>query len=447
VTPSDLSRVREARRRLEDAAGGLEGNSDPALRIVELQSPRSAEPSLTLDRAFCVVSDLADGARQSLAATVDGVRMGNENIGLAGTVETYGRRFPLHHVSKIAPKVPGSAVVPVSTGAGRSSTRSSAVEMLLEVANQIDRALLVSAAELRGADSAMSDVESERALVTNADESAAVGSTLAVRSEDEEMLEALEMVAPPLGAIEELRTLVRQLREDGGRTQLEAALSQARAAREQVQPGDSKEVVVLAELAIAEADGALASYDMTPGSPTEALTSQLAELGFSSAPFEAAQVADRLIDESSELELIRERLLRSIDAAALPPEVLKLEAGRHRIDEQRLRIRRRLRSQQQLLAVAKEEATRLGVDLGRSDVLDLRDAPDRPTPILIEDPLADLPAHLSGAILSILLRISQETQIICVSDQPALESWCASVGERASWVRASGWFAGRSSTC
>ncbi len=445
MTPSDLSRVREARRRLE-AADVHSGSSDPAIRIVELQSPRLGERSLPLDRAFCVISGLAPAPRQALAATIDAVRSHNENMGLSGIVETYGRRFPMHKAATLAPKVPGSELVPTGSLFNRAAAYSAETEMVLEVIDTINRAILLSAAELRGADAAAADVETERAVLTNSDSGSAVGATLVVRSEDEEMLEALDMIAPPLPAIEELQLTVANVRADDRRTKLEGALSQARAAREQVLPSDANDVTVMADLAVAEADGALAEYDMTPGSPTEQLTSQLAALGFEAAPFEAADVADRLIAESAELETIRARLLRSIESSSLPPEIIELETRRHEIDQRRMRIRRTLRSHQQLLAVMKEESRRLGADVdGTGGLLDLRDEQERPYPILIEEPLADLPARLTGSILSILLRYSYQTQVICVSDQLDLHRWCESVGDRADWVHATGWFAGRSS--
>lgn len=447
MTPSDPRRIREARERL-DAAERHSGHTDPAIRIVELQSPRPAERSLTLHRAFCVISSLAESPRQALAATVDGLRSENDNIGLASIVETYGRRFPREQVRSLAPTVPGSSLVPVRELAGANSARTAEARMLVEVVQAIDRVVLLSSAELRGAEAAAADIEQARAAFTGGDVGSAVGSTLAIRTEDEEMLEALDMVAPPVAAIEELSALLAQLRDDPRRLRLEATLSQTRAARDQLLPGDGNSAVVLADLAIAEADGALAEYDMTPGSSTELLTAKLDDMGFVTAPFEAPRIADRLIDESSELEAIRARLSRSIENATIPPDLLELEAKRQLVSERRLRIQRRLRSQQQLLAVAKAEARRLGLDLdGTGSVLDLRDGEARPTPILIEEPMVDVPARLTGSVLSVLLRYSRHTQVICVSDQLDLRQWCDSVGERAEWLTATGWFAGRISAC
>ena len=62
------------------------------------------------------------------------------------------------------------------------------------------------------------------------------------------------------------------------------------------------------------------------------------------------------------------------------------------------------------------------------------------SPVLIEEPLADLPAELNGAVLSMLLRHSAHRQVICISDQRLLKNWTDSVTERAGWTEAHGWF-------
>ena len=66
------------------------------------------------------------------------------------------------------------------------------------------------------------------------------------------------------------------------------------------------------------------------------------------------------------------------------------------------------------------------------------------SPLLIEDPLLDLPERLNGAVLSMLLRHSVHRQVICVSNQRVLEAWSRSVAGRAGWTHAHGWFSGRS---
>ncbi len=439
----DLDRVQEARRRLE-TADATTRNSDASIRIVELHSPRVGEAPLELDRGFCVLASMSGPARQALAATIDAVRTNNEHIGLAGVVESYGRRSRMHQ-QRVEPKTaPGTSLVPTLSIFGRSA-HTEEIEQLHEVIETIDRAVLLSSAELRGADAAAAALDAELAIG---------GSTAGVRAstdielysptnpltDDQQVLAALDSVALPVEQVDLIRKAVAALRADTQRTRLQAACSQAAAARSQVQPTDGQQVNMMAELAVAEADGTLAEYDMEPGSSAETLTRQLAEIGIDATAFTAPEIADRIIGESEELESIRARLITSIESVANSPEVERLTTERRDVERQRLRITRRLRSQQQLLAVARDESTRLGFD---QHTLDLRDAAERPTPILIEDPLDDLPARLSGAILSTLLRHSAQTQVICVSDQLDLRQWCNSVGDRAGWVQASGWFAGR----
>jgi len=399
VSPVDLGRVQEARRRLE-SADATARTSDASIRIVELHSPRVGDQPLPLDRGFCVVADMAGPARQALAATIDAVRTNNEHIGLAGVVESYGHRSRMHHDRAEPKSAPGTALVPTLSIFGRSA-HTEEIEQLLQVIETIDRAVLLSSAELRGADAAAARIEGALAAAGRADggdtstdiELYAPSNPL---TDDEQVLAALESVALPTKQVDHIRIAVAALRSDSQRTRLQAACSQAVAARSQVLPTDGREVNMMTELAVAEADGSLAEYDMLPGSSAQTLTECLAEVGIETTAFAAPEIADRIVRESEELDAIRLRLTTSIERHARSPEVEQLTNERRSVERQRLRIQRRLRSQQQLLAVARDESTRLGLD---QHALDLRDAADRPTPILIEDPLDDLPARLSGAIL------------------------------------------------
>ena len=390
---------------------------------------------------------MVGSARQALAATIDAVRTNNEHIGLAGVVESYGRRSRMHQ-QRVEPKsAPGTSLVPTLSIFGRS-VHTEEIEQLLQVIETIDRAVLLSSAELRGADAAAASIEDALVAAGRAHDVDTGETSTDIElyspsnplTDDEQVLAALESVALPSDQVDQIRSAVAALRADTQRTRLQATCSQAAAARSQVLPTDGREVNMMTELAVAEAEGSLAEYDMLPGSSAQTLTACLAEVGIETTAFAAPEIADRIVRESEELDAIRVRLTTSIERLASSPEIERLTNERRSVERQRLHIQRRLRSQQQLLAVARDESTRLGLD---QPALDLRDAADRPTPILIEDPLDDLPARLSGAILSTLLRHSAQTQVICVSDQLDLRHWCESVGDRAGWVQASGWFAGR----
>ena len=449
MTSMDLGRVNEARRRLESAEMKTP-HSDASIRIVELHSPRVGDHPLCLNDQFCIIAKMSEPARQALAATIDGVRTNNENMGLGGVVESLGRRSRMHQHPIKQKAEPGTALVPTLSIFGRSAHMEE-VEQLIEVIETIDRAVLLSGAELRGADAAADSLDAEISQVTDlgAGRTEEPGAALELytsvnpRADEKQILAALDSVAIPENRVEQIQQAVQGLRGDAQRTRLQATCSQAVAARSQVQPSDGREVAMLAELAVAEAEGSLAEYDMQPGSTAETLTSHLADIGIEASAYTAAEIADRIVKENTELNMIRSRVASSIDRIALSPELERLTAERKRVEAHRLSIQRRLRSQQQLLAVARDESTRLGLD---QYALDLRDAAERPTPILIEDPLEDLPARLSGAILSTLLRHSAQTQVICVSNQLDLREWSTSVGDRAGWVQATGWFAGKS-TC
>ncbi|MFT7476224.1 MAG: hypothetical protein ACI81L_003173 [Verrucomicrobiales bacterium] len=436
--------VQEARPRLD--AVGSSATGDPALRVLELDSPRPDEAPLRLHKAFCVIGGLSESARHALAATVDGIRTSNANIGLAGTVESFGRRVPIHTL-RVSDRTPGTALVPAAAIFGRTSARTAEAALLAEVIETIGQAVLLSGAELRGADAAATAV-TNRLRGLSPEHADKLGTSIEIhdgdKAEDRAALAALGEIAPDPMAVRRIEEALDLLRSDNVRTRLQAACSQAAASKAQLLPSDARDVAMLADLAVAEAQGCLAEYDMTPGSPAESLTAQLAQISVDAAAFNAPSIAERIISESAELESIRARLVRSIAAANPFPEVAFLSDERRRIDEQRLHIQRRLRSQQQLLAIAREQWGRIG--LGEVDLrstIDLSDDADRPPPILVEDPLNGLPARLSGAILSTLLRHSSQTQVLCVSDQIDLKQWCASVGDRADWVPATGWFAGR----
>ncbi|MGI9614520.1 MAG: hypothetical protein ACR2QO_16540 [Acidimicrobiales bacterium] len=115
------------------------------------------------------------------------------------------------------------------------------------------------------------------------------------------------------------------------------------------------------------------------------------------------------------------------------------------VERERDHLRRRLRSQKQLLATGRE----LAAAGDPAAVIDLPgrgstpvNSQGRPLPILVEEPLIDLPLGLGAMMLSVLVRMSEIAQVICVSDQPDIEDWCQSMGDRAGFSRATGWFTG-----
>jgi hypothetical protein len=306
VNPGDLRRVQEARQRLHAAETTL-GSDDAAIRIVEVRSPRPGERSLPIDRAFCVVYGLSNAARQAVASTVDSVRSNNEDIGLDGIVETYGRRLPMHQATTLAPKVPGTAIVPVASLHGRNTARTAETTLLHEVIDTIDRAVLLSGAELRGGDAVARELEERitklRTVVPNETSAGMALEPFDANdpngADDVQVLAELDSVAPPAKLIARIHEALQLVRNDPQRTRFEAAISQAAAAKAQVLPSDANDVAMLADLAVAEADGLLAEYDMSPTSPAANLTTHLQSIGIAASQFEAPVLADRVLAETT----------------------------------------------------------------------------------------------------------------------------------------------------
>lgn len=430
----DIDRVDQARQRLQSAARSTH-QDDPAIRLVELTSPRVKEAALEFHRDFCVIYGLGEGARRALADTIDALRLGDPHTGLSGIIEDRGRRIPLH-AARREPDTPGTSLVPTRPLAARAAHRTAEAAQLAEVIETIDSAMLLSGAELRGADAAAQTIRDE---TPEPQPSAALA--IPELEDAQRTLAALDEVSPPTEIIEHLARVLQVVESNPDRLALAAKRSQAEGARGQVLPSDSRDVAMLADLAIAEADGAIAEFDMRSESDASLLASSLDLLSIETTPASAPAMAKKVLDECAELGEIRRRAQESIDSARIP-----LIAGDQqrldRIDRDRAHIQRRLRSQQQLLAAAREQWALIGVgELDLRTHLDLTSETTRPLPILVEEPLADLPMRLSGAIMTTLLRHSNSTQVICVSDQSDLHAWCDRVGERAGWVAASGWFA------
>lgn len=434
MTQLDVDRVDQARQRLQSAARSPH-HDDPAIRLVELTSPRVEDAALELHRSFCIISGLGEPARKALADTIDALRLGDAQTGLSGIVEDRGRRTPLHGARR-EPEVPGTSLVPARPVASAASHRTAEATQLAEVINTIDRAVLLSGAELRGADDAAQRVLEQNPAAQSSTELAIPEIEDAART-----IAALDEVSPPTEIVEHIARVLRVVEANPERIALTARRSQAEGARGQVLPGDSRDTAMLADLAIAEADGAIAEFDMRPQSDATLLAASLDLLSIETTPASAPAMAKKVLDECAELDSIRRKAQAVLDAAETPLPAA-VQAQLDTINRHRSHIQRRLRSQQQLLAVAREQWAIIGVgELDLRTHLDLTSDTTRPLPILVEEPLADLPMRLSGAIMSTLLRHSNSTQVICVSDQSDLHAWCDKVGERAGWVQATGWFA------
>ncbi len=427
----DQTRVVEARERLR-AADQNPFRDDPAIRVVELDSPRDGEAPLIVHPRVAILDGLGESARQSIAATVDGIRLRNPNVGLTGRVEINGRRLPLASLSRSERKV----------GAGLEAAdlfiSAPEADLYIKVAKSAERAIQLSAAELRGADERAEVIDAQRAELA---ESLATASAFEPSADERAaMLATIDEVVLPVEVVQQLQRGVSALDADPQRVSLCAAIEQTEAARARILPSDGHQAALLADLARAEADGSLAAYDVIPGGPASELHGQLTQLGLASSPDQAPMVAERVIAESIELHEMRHALSRELGQGTdvEPDDTWRDDESlldqRRVLDEQRMHVQRRLRAQQQLLAIAQETIAELQ---GFGD--SARAAGDL-SPLLIEEPLVDLPAALNGAVLSMLLRHSAHRQIICISDQRLLQQWSHSVAGRAGWTPSQGWF-------
>lgn len=424
----DQQRVNEVRERLR-AADQSPFRHDPAIRVVEVDSPRSEDCALELHPRVAVLANLSEGAQQALAATVDAIRLRNPNVGLTGRIETHGRRRPFSMLNKL-PQQPGRGI-----DAPAAFISAPEASLYIEVAKSAERAILVSAAELRGADERAMEIDQQREELAATLDST---STALVRADEREaMIDTIDDVLLPVENVESLQAGIDAVNADKKRVELQAALEQAEAVKARILPGDGVQAALLADLAIAEADGTLAAYDVVPGGPAAALHEQLLGLGLEGSPDQAPRIAARVIAESIELRDMRYALTRDMGEAreheTIDDEDSLLDLRRG-IDEQRMRIQRRLRAQQQLLAIAKATIAELS---GHGNPV--HDAGDL-SPLLIEEPLVDLPGELNGGVLSMLLRHSAHRQIICISDQRLVQRWANSVNDRAGWTQGHGWF-------
>ena len=428
---ADQTRVAEARQRLRTADHNP-FRHDPAIRIVELDAPRPGWEPLVFHPRLVILAGLSSTAHQSIAATVDAIRLRNADVGLTGRVESFGRRRPLSSLPALVQR-PGAAVELTHLFVGNPEA-----SIYVEVAESAERAIRLSSSELRGADSRGEEIDEQRQQM--ADQLAAATAVVPSHNERSAMLATIDDVVLPVEVTEKLRDQLGQLRADPQRVELQAAVVQAEAAKARVLPGDGNQAALLADLAIAEADGSLAAYDVTPGGPASEIHGHLAQLGLAGAPDQAPQIAERLLAETIELRAMRQKISRELGQGSEPAPVDdddSLIDLRRQVDEQRLHIQRRLRAQQQLLAIAQATIAEL------NGAADFDRAVGDYSPLLIEDPLMDLPARLNGAVLSMLLRHSVHRQVICVSNQRVLEAWSRSVAGRAGWVEAHGWFSAR----
>lgn len=397
---SAQGRVDRARERLESAQRNE--TADQAIRVVKLNPPVEGGEPVALHRRVTVIRRLSESGKRTLFATIDGMQR----------------------------DAAGSSNLDYSPSGDLSASMSSE---LTEVVASCESALLVSGAEIRGADMVLADLDEQlREMQREADAEAGgsdAGSVDGATSSSEFGEFVNQAVAAPADA-NSIRAGLVALRTDPRRTELVAACeADASPSDDGAGPklfGSSSSLQT--NLVRAEAEGELSEYDMAPGSPAYVLAARLEYVGISADPLEAADVADRLLAEIYDASIARAEYEASVQAMTGP--AAELLERRQQTLAQRAATERKIATQKQLMRLAKAQ-----LDTGAGH------RPRGLMPVLLEEPFADLPDDLRDATLGMLSRHSEAAQVLIVTNRHVIGKWCDALEGDAGCVNATGWFA------
>ena len=283
MTPSDVLRVREARRRLREVIRDIP-RADPAIRIVELESPRSGGVPLSLHPDFSVIAGLSVRGHDEVVATIDALHRGSPNAGLSGTIIVEGAGVPLHDpniTAVVEPEPPFFNDLEFDV----TWTDNSELNELVEA---IEAAVLVTSAELRGADATMNKL---RAVDIDQPEVIDLRTTDADREEIRRTLEALNAIEPDESAIAVLAERLERLSSAPSSVSLQATVEQYSAALERLQPTDPEHVRVNLEKALDDAVEAQNAAERMRRTEAYGVVDLLATLGVDSSPETAPDIA------------------------------------------------------------------------------------------------------------------------------------------------------------
>ena len=392
----DQGRIDRARERLESAAG-RDSASDPAIRIVKLNPPEAGAESLQLNRKLTMLSGLSGSGRRTLFGTIDGMQRDAGLSAEAHSAETFEIEVD-----------PNNATAAV----------------LLRIIDSCEQAMLLSGAEMRGADMVLADLDEKIRSLQNSPDSEVDTPEAPVRRPefDAFITQVLDLPADADSIVGGLAALSR----DPRRVALKAACSLEldEAAGGPKLFGSS--VRGQSNLVRAEAEGELSEYDMTPGSPAYVLASRLEVIGIPTSPLDAAEVATALLTQIEEAQQHQAAYAESV--GALTCSAAELASERELIVTRRGTALRRQSTQQHLRRIARSQ---LDADSRARGLM----------PVLIEEPFADLPDELTQPTLSMLLKHTELAQVILVASDVDVRAWCDAIDDRAQVVDATGWFA------
>lgn len=397
----DHDRVGRARERLE-AAARTGAVNDPAVRIVKLNPPIAGGVPVALNRKVTMLCGLSRSGARTLFSTIDGMQRDADRL--------------RSEVEEVDPTL---------------DPLEPRVAERLAIIESCDQALLLSGAEMRGADLVLADLDEK------------IASALP-RQETETDVELSREVSPEFEAfvaqaldspsdIISIEDGLAALSTDARRVALKAACSlelQPADRSGQTSPGMrlfGSSSRAQTNLIRAEAEGELSEYDMTPGSPAYVLASRLDFAGIATSPLDAAAVATDLlaqIEQAKEDRATYEQSMRELTGSGQ-----ELAAERDAVMIRRTSAARRQSTQQHLRRIAHSQLSEHGT------------RPRGLMPVLIEEPFDALPHDLTTTTLRMLLDYSEIAQIILVSSRSDVRQWCQAMDDRVDDVTATGWFA------
>ncbi len=401
----DQERIERARERLESATrdGAV---SDPAIRIVKLNPPVTGAEPVHLNRKLTMLSGLSNSGKRTLFATIEGMQR---------DAAPFTNESTTHETSP--------------------ETNDPHVAQLRSIISSCEQALMLTGAEMRGADLVLSDLDEKLALAaehdaSNHDQAASAHTPHPIDPRFETFIASVLAMPSELDSIEKG---LAGLSTDPRRVALQAACTIDVPDLDNPQNSSTGPRLfgstnrTQLQLVRAEAEGELSEYDMTPGSPAYVLASRLDFVGIPTSPLDAVAVATDLI---SQVEHARANAaayegtvqLLTGSAAALATE-------RAATQDRRAHAARRWSTMQHVSRIAQSQLTRDG---GRPRGL---------MPVLVEEPFADLPTELTHATLTMLLQHAEIAQVILLTNRTDVRRWCGAVDGRAECVDATGWFA------
>jgi hypothetical protein len=447
VTSAGIERVDEVRRRLREMLGP---RTDPAVRIVQLDAPSAQPESLVLNRRFTVVAELSEDAKHALGATVRSLYEGALlDGGLSGTVIIDGEIRALDTPMPEADSQRAGAAAIFRDhfdAVGANSIAWADPVDLRAVVDALETAIALTSAELRGADlvareGRLRDVEPAEVVDLRASSE---------RSEIDDTISALDQAASRPELFDSLEGLLHEIQMTAPIVTDDSAVEQYSAAIGRLLPTDSSATRAELHDKLDAATRLRDHHRQQREELVDKVVVALDDIGVDADRGNAIERAERVLVEREELGRLRDRLVLRLDAtdpAAPEPEPELPPGVDAALERRRDQLRRRLQSQQRLLAATQEQlafASRQGAEWSElpGRTVTPTNGDGRPLPILVEDPTVDLPSRHGASALSVLLRLSQLTQVICISDDPDLARWTREIGDRVDFVEAEGWFAG-----